>query len=300
MLGKSNFSEKLKTVEMQSKRDRFSIRKLAVGTASVLIGFSFMGAASQMAKADTVGSGSQEADIEDSRQTESKETGLNISDNAGATTNSKKANNVSKADVTTYSGLKSFLHDGSEQTASTKEIESPTAESRAETKSADSAANLATAATDLQAEIKKGNDFVATEPFKQAAEDRQKAVTDAITQGQDVLDKYNKFVDTNDAAFKVSLFDLTDAKTTISVMITAATNNVDAQITPRMALPNFGGWALDYNNGTLKINAVSSTNKVNGSSLLTTYLSTNGVKLARTGTLRKITSRQLQEHHFPA
>jgi len=54
MLSKNNFDEKLKNMEMQSKQDRFSIRKLAIGAASVLLGFSFMGMTAQTAKAETV------------------------------------------------------------------------------------------------------------------------------------------------------------------------------------------------------------------------------------------------------
>ncbi len=54
MLGKNNFKERLRKMEMQAKRDRFSIRKLAIGAASVLLGFSFMGMTAQSAKAETV------------------------------------------------------------------------------------------------------------------------------------------------------------------------------------------------------------------------------------------------------
>lgn len=39
---------------MQSKKDRFSIRKLAIGAASVLLGFCFMGMTAQSAKAEIV------------------------------------------------------------------------------------------------------------------------------------------------------------------------------------------------------------------------------------------------------
>ena len=54
MLGKNNFKERLRKMEMQSKKDRFSIRKLAIGAASVLLGFSFLGVTAQSAKAETV------------------------------------------------------------------------------------------------------------------------------------------------------------------------------------------------------------------------------------------------------
>lgn len=52
MLSKNNYKEKLQ--KMKLKKDRFSIRKFTVGAASVLIGFTFMGAVnSQEVKADT-------------------------------------------------------------------------------------------------------------------------------------------------------------------------------------------------------------------------------------------------------
>lgn len=52
MLSKNNYKEKLQ--KMKPKKDRFSIRKFTVGAASVLIGFTFMGAVnSQEVKADT-------------------------------------------------------------------------------------------------------------------------------------------------------------------------------------------------------------------------------------------------------
>ena len=54
MLGKNNFKERLRKMEMQAKKDRFSIRKLAIGAASVLLGFSFLGITAQSVKADTV------------------------------------------------------------------------------------------------------------------------------------------------------------------------------------------------------------------------------------------------------
>lgn len=54
MLGKNNYKERLKRMEMQSKQDHFSIRKLSIGAASVLLGFTFFGLNSQTAKADTV------------------------------------------------------------------------------------------------------------------------------------------------------------------------------------------------------------------------------------------------------
>ena len=58
MLGKNNFKEKLRQMEEQNKKERFSVRKLSVGAVSVLIGFAFMRFGAQSAQADTVTPGS--------------------------------------------------------------------------------------------------------------------------------------------------------------------------------------------------------------------------------------------------
>ena len=54
MLGKNNFKERLRKMEEQDKQERFSIRKLSIGAASVLIGFAFMGWGGQNVLADQV------------------------------------------------------------------------------------------------------------------------------------------------------------------------------------------------------------------------------------------------------
>ena len=105
MLGKNNNNERLKKMEMQDKQDHFSIRKLTIGTASVLLGFTFFGLNTQTAKADTV-----DASQEVSKKTDS----LSTSDSQKANSqddNTQNANHL--VDVSTYSGLSSFLRDGS-------------------------------------------------------------------------------------------------------------------------------------------------------------------------------------------
>lgn len=52
MLSRKNINEKLKRLEQQ--KQRFSIRKLTIGAASVLIGLVFFGMGSQSVHADTV------------------------------------------------------------------------------------------------------------------------------------------------------------------------------------------------------------------------------------------------------
>ncbi|MEB3363833.1 YSIRK-type signal peptide-containing protein [Lactobacillus sp. R2/2] len=41
MLGKNNYNERVKRMARQAKQDHFSIRKLSIGTTSVLLGFTF-------------------------------------------------------------------------------------------------------------------------------------------------------------------------------------------------------------------------------------------------------------------
>ena len=53
MLSKNNYNAKLRKMELQAKQDHFLIRKLTIGAASVLLGFTFFGAGSQTVKADT-------------------------------------------------------------------------------------------------------------------------------------------------------------------------------------------------------------------------------------------------------
>lgn len=54
MLGKNNYNERVKKMAKQAKQDHFSIRKLSIGTTSVLLGFTFLGLNSNMVKADTI------------------------------------------------------------------------------------------------------------------------------------------------------------------------------------------------------------------------------------------------------
>ncbi|MDF7639199.1 BspA family leucine-rich repeat surface protein [Lactobacillus sp. ESL0791] len=294
MTSKNNQNERLRKISMENKRDRFSIRKLAVGAASILLGFSFMAASGQIAKADTTDPNSQETSVDSRKQTvDSEKTETAVQDKGAAATAKVSSVKKSKTDVTTYSGLHDFLRDGSEETEQTEgqgssapssseteqtegqgssapsssetENTNPEQETGAEQTQPASAEDLANAASDLQTEIGKGNDFVKTDPYKEAAADKQKSVTDAIAQGQATLDKYNKFISTNDDKFKVSLFDLTDAKVTIGAMITAATNTVGAQ-----TITNIGdddGWHLDYSetsSGDATLIVTKANNSYNG------------------------------------
>ena len=118
MLGKNNFNEKLNKIERQSKHDRFSIRKLTVGAASVLIGLSFVGLSSQTAKADTISPETDTAVVGENEVTvtspDVKEKVVSSATNTETTSNETK--NESKSNVTSYQGLKTFLKFSSNET----------------------------------------------------------------------------------------------------------------------------------------------------------------------------------------
>ncbi|KJY55901.1 putative S-layer protein [Lactobacillus kullabergensis] len=109
MLGKNNYNERLRKMEMQDKQDHFSIRKLSIGAASVLLGFTFFGLNSQSVKADTIDPSQNvtEESNRDNSNTETKETGTKDKTKADAAASKKK----NETDLSTFSGLSSFLKD---------------------------------------------------------------------------------------------------------------------------------------------------------------------------------------------
>ena len=130
MLGKNNNKERIRKMEMQAKQDHFSIRKLTIGAASVLLGFTFFGLNSQTAKADTIDPAKEEISSETNKsQTESDQTADKAdSANANKQTSSKKED----ANLSTFSGLSSFLKstDTENSTTSTKDSTAKTTDSK--------------------------------------------------------------------------------------------------------------------------------------------------------------------------
>ena len=127
MFGKNNYDERLRKKEMQAKQDRFSIRKLTIGTASVLLGFTFLGLSSQTVKADTVNPSQQ---IE-SNSSKSIANSITENNSIHTTELSNDANQIEKTKkeikLSTFSDLTSFFKsDGSHsevlsETAPTKD-----------------------------------------------------------------------------------------------------------------------------------------------------------------------------------
>ena len=105
MLGKNNIKETIRKMEMQSKQDHFSIRKLTIGAASVLLGFTFLGLNNQTVKADTVDPAKEEVNSQsnDNQTAKTKQTQDTVS------TVKQSSQQKQEQDLSTFSGLSSFL-----------------------------------------------------------------------------------------------------------------------------------------------------------------------------------------------
>ncbi|MGL6207840.1 MAG: pectate lyase-like adhesive domain-containing protein, partial [Lactobacillus panisapium] len=107
MLGKNNYKERLKRMEMQSKQDHFSIRKLSIGAASVLLGFTFFGLNSQTAKADTVDSKQEVSENVNTKSVQSSSISSGKKTETQDTQSDATKENDSK--LSTFTGLTSFF-----------------------------------------------------------------------------------------------------------------------------------------------------------------------------------------------
>ena len=121
MLGKNNNNERVKKMAMQAKQDHFSIRKLSIGAASVLLGFTYLGLSSKAVSADTVVPPQQiskkskvTAKI-DAQATPTPTPRDNAAQNSTTATNNmtKTTKPESEPNLGTFSGLSSFLRENS-------------------------------------------------------------------------------------------------------------------------------------------------------------------------------------------
>lgn len=111
MLGKNNYNERVKKMAKQAKQDHYSIRKLSIGTTSVLLGFTFLSLNSKTVKADTVvppqpTENNAYSQGEIFSQDKAKNTTQDIS-NATYKTNKPEG----EPNLTAFSGLSSFLRE---------------------------------------------------------------------------------------------------------------------------------------------------------------------------------------------
>ena len=121
MLGKNNNNERVKKMAMQAKQDHFSIRKLSIGAASVLLGFTYLGLSSKAVSADTVVPPQQiskksrvTAKI-DAQATPTPTPRDDAAQNSTTATNNitKTTKPESEPNLGTFSGLSSFLRENS-------------------------------------------------------------------------------------------------------------------------------------------------------------------------------------------
>ena len=109
MLGKNNYNERVKKMARQAKQDHFSIRKLSIGTTSVLLGFTFLGLNSKTVKADTVVPPQlTEKNTYSQAEIFSQDSNKNTT-RATSTTTYKTNKPEGEPNLTAFSGLSSFL-----------------------------------------------------------------------------------------------------------------------------------------------------------------------------------------------
>ena len=121
MLGKNNNNERVKKMAMQAKQDHFSIRKLSIGAASVLLGFTYLGLSSKAVSADTVippqqiSKKSRVTAKIDAQATPTPTPRDNAAQNSTTATNNmtKTTKPESEPNLGTFSGLSSFLRENS-------------------------------------------------------------------------------------------------------------------------------------------------------------------------------------------
>ena len=205
MLGKNNYNERLRKMEMQDKQDHFSIRKLSIGAASVLLGFTFFGLNSQSVKADTVEPAQQvsEESNKDNSTTETKETSTKDATKAEATVSKKKTG----TDLSTFSGLSSFLKD-----SKTSEVKDTTAKDKADTTI--DKADKDTADKDKQEATTADSNNSATTPATGSDEGKQDTTTDKTP--TDITDSDDQNSDNSKLPTDVNGDTNSDKDTTVS------------------------------------------------------------------------------------
>ena len=111
MLGKNNYNERVKKMAKQAKQDHFSIRKLSIGTTSVLLGFTFLGLNSKTVKADTVVPPQlTEKNTYSQAEIFSQDSNKNTT-RATSTATYKTNKPEGEPNLTAFSGLSSFLRE---------------------------------------------------------------------------------------------------------------------------------------------------------------------------------------------
>ena len=239
MLGKNNYNERVKKMARQAKQDHFSIRKLSIGTTSVLLGFTFLGLNSKTVKADTVVPPQQtekkaysqgEIFLQDKpKYSSNKNAGQNIS-NATYKTNKPEG----EPNLTAFSGLSSFLRENNSNskqndTAQTDQTPANNDDPNKEepnTNSADN--NEINKGTEDKAETNSDN----SDKEEPNADDTDKQETGKTDQNKDAAKSKITAKDAKDAGEKVSVGnwkDFINALTNSNVSEIDITNNISAE-----------------------------------------------------------------------
>ncbi|MDF7683822.1 BspA family leucine-rich repeat surface protein [Lactobacillus sp. ESL0679] len=216
MIGKNNFSEKLKQISSINKQPHFSIRKLTVGAVSVLLGFSFVAINQQVVKADI-------ASPAVSKQEESLNTysALNKFLRTDAETD-KTSNTVAteKPAIPSSTEQQPQKPAGNTSTTTSMPTEKPTS-----TEPQKPAVNndLAEAATHLQTNIATANTFMQTENYAQAATEEKADLQLAVNDGQALLDQYSKLNTVSDIQVQVKTEVIATDQVTVAALNDAST-----------------------------------------------------------------------------
>ncbi|MDF7639454.1 BspA family leucine-rich repeat surface protein [Lactobacillus sp. ESL0791] len=291
MLSRNNFTERSKKIGSQNKQENFSIRKLTVGAASVLIGLGFVNANNQVVKADaqkpqgetnvqTNNQGQTASSSADQQQADTATTaGTNASINDNTQTgkhNQAEASDQPKVKLTTFAGLTSFLRDATvpETPKTSEEVPASAPSSSAEQQPEDTAdqnkkveaeQKLNAAATSLNTALDQAKTISNSDKYKQETLEKQEALQTTIAQAQTVANKYHDLGSSplsEDDQTKL-LADITAASDKLTTLLAEYTTKKE-QVGPQdgISLRSNSGtdgsdsWEFNSSTGTLTYRAV--------------------------------------------
>ncbi|MDF7639785.1 BspA family leucine-rich repeat surface protein [Lactobacillus sp. ESL0791] len=275
-MSKNNFTERLKKMESQTKQERFSIRKLTIGAASVLIGLGFLGINSQVAHAADGESelnnsihSSEVSGTDTGRKGAANDVNKSTSTNVNIT-NEQKSNKTSpKVKLSTYAGLRSFLRDGSEivesgttSDGSESAASAPSQEEKEnESKKAEAEQKLNAAATSLDTTLGKANEASSSDKYQHETPEKQQALQDAVNKAQEAINKYRDpgSADLPEADQAKLLADINAAQDGLTALLaeySATQEQVDTQeeVSPQAIITGTDGgvrWEFESSTGTL-------------------------------------------------
>ncbi|MDF7639792.1 BspA family leucine-rich repeat surface protein [Lactobacillus sp. ESL0791] len=279
-MGKNNFTERSKKTGSQNKQEHFSIRKLTVGAASVLIGFGFVNANNQVVKADAQKPDDTDANVQSNNQektaassADQQQASANTAAGIDTQTHARKhsqaaAGDQTQAKLSTFNGLTSFLRDATPETPKESEegaVSAPSSsaaqqpeDTAEQSKKVETEQKLNAAATSLNTALNQAKTISNSDKYKQDTQERQEALQAAVTQAQTVANKYHDLGSSplsEDDQTKL-LADITAASDKLTALLseyTAEKEQVEAQdgISLRSNSGHDGDITWTYTSGTL-------------------------------------------------